>query len=394
MVYSESLEPTIALITNYGIGGSLFYLRQLTDAFQRRRFPLVTYLPSSARNCMSDAPWCRFVLKEPAICPSFLRPAFLKYMCHLSKYIYNAMIFDTGWHTRVAHLLFPFYLTDWITIMRLKQKGIQVVITVHEAFPHRPFLGGKIDKLLMKKMCDRADVLSVHTDSLKSTLMKFYAINPEKILVVPHGYFEYPKSSVEDELLKEKYHIPLDKKILLFFGTIRRNKGLDVLLCAFKDLNDRFFLVVAGTSVFASEPSNKIYEEIIEKYNLNSRLLWIDRFILDREIPDLFKVADAVILPYKNTFHAQSGILNLAIGYEKPVVVTNVGGIGEIVKNYNLGIVVEPENSGALRKGIIQLFESQPNLHGFKRYKEENSWDRIADEYIKIYEGLLCSQIS
>lgn len=275
--------------------------------------------------------------------------------------------------------------------MRLKQKGIRVVITIHEVFPHRPFLGGKMDRLLMKKMCTSADVLTVHTDSLKSMLTEFYAIDSEKILVVPHGYFEYPGVSVEGELLKEKYHIPLDKRILLFWGTIRGNKGLDVLLGTVKDLYDHFFLVVAGTSALASEPSNNIYEEIIKKYDLNSRLLWIDRVILDREVPDLFKVADAVILPYKNTFHAQSGILNLAIGYEKPVVVTDVGGVGEMVSKYNLGIVVEPENSSALGNGIIQLFESQHNLYGFKRYKEENSWDRIAVEYIKIYEDLLCS---
>jgi glycosyltransferase involved in cell wall biosynthesis len=391
MVSLGSLEPTTALITNYSTGGSFLYLRKLTDAFQRKMFPLVTYLPGSAKSCMSDAPWCRFILKEPATCPSFLRPKFIKYMYHLSKYIYNVVAFDPSRHTRVAHLLFPFYLTDWMTIMRLKQKGIRVVVTIHEVFPHKPFLGGKMDRLLIKKMCDGADVLTVHTDSLKNMLTEFYAIDSEKILVVPHGYFEYPEASVEKELLKEKYHIPLDKRILLFFGTIRGNKGLDVLLGTVNNLYDHFFLVVAGTSALASEPSNKIYEKIIRKYNLNSKLLWIDRVILDREIPDLFKAADAVILPYKNTFHAQSGILNLAIGYEKPLVVTNVGGVGEIVRKYNLGIVVEPENSSALKNGIIQLFESQHNPYGFKRYKEENSWDRIAVEYIRIYEGLLYS---
>jgi glycosyltransferase involved in cell wall biosynthesis len=112
----------------------------------------------------------------------------------------------------------------------------------------------------------------------------------------------------------------------------------------------------------------------------------------NEEASEVFKIADTVILPYKKSYYAQSGVLNLSIGYEKPLVVTNVGGIGEAVTNYNLGTVVEPENTDAMRNGIIKLFEDHSDVYGFKRYKEENSWDRVAEKYIKIYEGLLCSK--
>ena len=121
---------------------------------------------------------------------------------------------------------------------------------------------------------------------------------------------------------------------------------------------------------------------------MQDRVLWINRYIADEEIPEIFAVSDAIVLPYRETFHAQSGVLNLAIGYEKPCVVSDVGGIGETVREYNLGMVVKPEDVEDLKKGIQALFEEHKH-YGFDRYKKENNWDSACDKLIKVYEELL-----
>lgn len=388
----DPLKAAIAISTHYGTGGSLLYLQRLAGALHKTDYPVIFYLPQNTNIGISNTSSCRFILKEPSTSPAFLRTKIFKYPYHLSKYIYNAFIIRPEWHIKGVHLLFPFYLTDWITIRRLKRKGIRVVLTVHEVLPHKPFLDTKIDMKLLRRMYECADLLLVHNDSLKKKLLDLFSINPENIHIVPHGVFKLLQSPIDIMTLKKKYHVPIDKKVLLFFGTIRGNKGLDILLHAMQELTKDFFLLISGDTAGKSETPTKYYEEIIKTNNISDSVYWVKKYMSNEEASEVFKIADAIILPYKKSYYAQSGVLNLAIGYEKPSVVTDVGGIGETVKNYNIGTVVEPENTDAIRNGIIKLFENHSNEYGFMRYKEENSWDRVVKKYIKIYEGLLCLQ--
>ncbi len=248
------------------------------------------------------------------------------------------------------------------------------------------------DKLLMKRLCGMADILSVHTESLRRRLTAFYNIDTSRIRVVPHGYFGYPESTLSEKVLREKYQLPPDRRILLFFGTVRENKGLDFLLHAMTELQKDYFLLIAGEIAQASARPGRRYEEIIRKNGLDTSLVWIKRYISDEEVSEVFKIADAVVLPYKRSFYAQSGVFNLAANYEKPCLVSDVGGLGETVREFGLGVVVEPEDAGAMVSGIRRLFESDRESYGFYRYKQENNWDRVAGQYVDIYERLLSSK--
>jgi len=288
----------------------------------------------------------------------------------------------------VAHLLFPFYLTDLLTIRRLKKKRCMVVLTVHEVFPHKPFLGGKIDMKIIGRLYKNADLLLVHSNALKNEVLDLFSLNPEKVRVIPHGYFNLPRSPVDVTTLKEKYHVPSDRKTLLFFGTIRENKGLDILLDVMKGIKKEFFLLIAGRIAGVSEPSADHYKNIIRTNNIDDSIYWVERYITEEEAAEVFKISDAVVLPYKKSFHAQSGVLNLAIGYEKPCVASAVGGIGETVKYYDLGIVVKPENVEDLQRGIIRVFEDNIKF-GFDKYKDDNNWDKVSDKLINTYDELV-----
>lgn len=273
-------------------------------------------------------------------------------------------------------------------ISRLKRRGIKVVLTVHEILPHKPFLGGQIDKKMINKMYDKADKLLVHTYSLKKDIVELFYQPSEKIENIPHPYFNLPKSSIDVNTLKIKYKVPKDKKVILFFGTIRENKGLDILLDAMKYLKNEYFLLITGERGGVSEKPTKYYKDLITKNDLNSVVNWVEKYITNEEAAEVFKVVDAVILPYKKSFHAQSGVLNLAINYKKPCVVSDVGGIGETVKRYELGVVVEPENVEALKKGIERLYKEKKEFN-FEKYKRENSWEKYCEKLIAVYENLL-----
>lgn len=378
-------DAATVIVSNYGIGGSGRYLRELADAMAKSGYPVTFYVPGGTDMGELGGSSCRYHLREPSTHPSYLRAKILKYPFHLLKYFTNTRVIRPGRDTRVVHLLFPFYLTDFMLVNRLKREGKKVVLTVHEVSPHRPFLGGRLDRILIRKMFRGADLLIVHTESLKRKLTHLYPISPEKVRVIRHGYFMGASASAGTSHLRQKYGIPSDRKVLLFFGSIRENKGLDILLRAMQELKSVYFLIIAGDTAGSSELSPEHYRRMIESFGLDGSVHWVRKYISAKEAADIFTIAEAVVLPYRKSFHAQSGVLNLAVGYERPCVVSDVGGIGETVREYHLGVVVKPEDPSALIAGITDLFTEGRGKWGFGRYKRENSWQEMARRLIAEY---------
>lgn len=381
------MEPDTCIITNYGRAGSLLYLQSLAKALEAIGCRAAYYLPRGTDLGMVDPARVYPCLREPSVAPGIFKKGSLKYLYHLYGYFYNALTVRPAPGTKVAHLLFPFYLTDAITIRRLKRRGIKVVLTVHEGFPHKPFLGGRADRALVGNMLRKADLLAAHTLELKEEITGMYNIALDKIKVIPHGVFESPRSLKSVEELKQAYGVPEGKKIILFFGSIRDNKGLDVLIEAFEGLRQECFLLIAGQVAGASEPPASRYRQALAANRLEDSALWVEREIPDAQVGEFFKMADLLVLPYKRSFHAQSGVLNMAVGFDMPCVASDVGGIGQSVVDYSLGTVVEPESPEALREGIQAELNANKD-YGFSRYKAENSWEATAQMLSAEYEKL------
>lgn len=376
------MTPVVTVISHYAVGGSALYLDELRAAFGRMSFPAVFQYPGAPYHENTGR------LVEPSVAPALLdrvRP--LKLAFHLGRYLYNALAIRPRSISGVAHILFPFYLTDLITLRRLRKYGIPVVLTVHEVLPHRPYLGGRLDRRLLDAIYNESDLLAVHTHNLKASLLDNFAVPEERVRVVRHAFFKAGEPA-DRHKARLCYHIPQDKTVLLFFGAIRENKGLKVLIEAFRYLPEKFFLLIAGTAAGASEPQDGTYRDVIDAAGLKNRVRWINRYVNDDEIPGIFAASDAAILPYRRGFHAQSGVLNLAVGYELHCVVSDVGGLGETVRDYELGIVVEPEDPVSLKCGIMDLFGHRRSRSGFRKYKKAHSWDIVAEEYIRIYGEL------
>lgn len=175
-----------------------------------------------------------------------------------------------------------------------------------------------------------------------------------------------------------------DDFILLFFGYIRKYKGLDILLNAMPLLLKEIpniKLLVAGESY----EKFSFYENLVSELHLTNYVKMENRFVANEEVGKYYSVSDLVILPYRSA--TQSGILNVAYGFNKPVLVTNVGGLSEFVDDKKTGIVVEPESPEAIANGVIEFYSLQKTVNFSKNIAErisQNQFSSIAQLFDKI----------
>lgn len=236
---------------------------------------------------------------------------------------------------------------------------------------------------------------------LCSKLFSFYLLKSFDGIMV-HGY--QAKIDLEDQINNSKKsdkifpisigiskvdnileHKKNDFITLLFFGVIRRDKGLDILLEALSRINSKKIkLKIVGN------PSQIPYEEImsmvsntIVKDNIKCDL----RYVEEDEIPVIFSECDYVVLPYNKTFKAQSVVLTLAAQYERPILCSNVGQNGYDVVKYRLGEVCESESVDALVDLIEKAIAGKINIPkaNFTNYIHDNSWKMMGKKMMEMY---------
>jgi glycosyltransferase involved in cell wall biosynthesis len=281
--------------------------------------------------------------------------------------------------------------TMWLAprlFRRLKTQGVRLFFTVHNVYPHRyladkPRLG---DSLLLHwrrtafRMCD---ALFVHTESLREQLAEFLGAGHPPIAVAPHGVWTPPDAVLSAAGVEER----VGWRRLLFFGVARRNKGLHTLLRAMNGLDD-CTLTVAG------RPEESGYWEQIQAMVERlppGRVELVDRFIEEEEMVQIFSQSTLVVLPYAS-FAAQSGVLHDALAYGLPVVVTDVGALGESVLRWDIGQVVPPEDNVALAGAIREMLTPHRYVRASRavnRVRAELSWDRSAEIMAEAYRSTI-----
>ena len=175
---------------------------------------------------------------------------------------------------------------------------------------------------------------------------------------------------------KEKFGFHSDDIVLLFFGYVRKYKGLDILLEALPEairFNKRIKLLVVGEFYDPQEE----YTSIIEKHNLGDSVRVVNQFVPNEEIEKYYKAADVVMLPYRSA--TQSGILNLAYGFYLPVIATKVGGFVEFIDDCKTGILVEPNSPTEITKGIINYLELKEKVNFTQNVKEKSESNKFND---------------
>lgn len=278
----------------------------------------------------------------------------------------------------------PFMAPCFSTIARIaKKNGVtQVICIADNIIPHEPkFYDNTFTSYFIKQM----DAFVVMSSTVLKDLASF---NRSKLrATAPHPMFNNFGDKVSRQEACTYLHVNPSKKYILFFGFIRDYKGLDILLHAFRDLHlaeDDIDLIIAGEFYTDKQP----YLELVTK-SMETRVHWFDRFIEDEEVKYFFCAADLVVQPYKHA--TQSGVTQIAYHFEIPMIVTNVGGLAEMVPNGETGYVVMPD-AKAIAAAIRKYF-SEENFFAFvKNIQEEKkrfTWDRMVRVIEELYRKLV-----
>jgi glycosyltransferase involved in cell wall biosynthesis len=268
-------------------------------------------------------------------------------------------------------------------IARNNKKGRTKVICIFDnVIPHEKSL---IDRLLTRYFTRSIDGAIVMSGSVGEDLKSFRIDIP--VTFNPHPLYDNYGDIIFRVAALEKLNLKAEYSYLLFFGFIRAYKGLDLLLEAFADQrlrNRRLKLIVAGEFYESDKP----YLDIINKNNLGNEVLILDHFIKEDEVASLFCAADLVVQPYRSA--TQSGVTQIAYHFEKPMLVTDVGGLSEIVPDGKCGYVVKPEPV-CISNAIIDYFSNNRKEEFTKNVREEKAkftWDKLTESIKLIYNEI------
>lgn len=253
----------------------------------------------------------------------------------------------------------------------LKKLSIPKVVLVHNLYPHE---SGYFDTSLVNRIMKvDAKFLTISKSVLAQVQTNYPSV---EVSQYPHPYYDHFGASVDKVIAADKVDLPPDRDYLLFFGLVRPYKGLSQLLSAFAKIANKYpnlDLLVAGEFY----ESVDIYNRIIENDKLESRVIIRDQFIPDRLVSAYFSIADLVMLPYISA--TQSGVGQIATHFDKPILVTDVGSLGQMTHQGKTGIVVE-SNSHSIATGIEAFFDQQLTdslIQNIQQLKKEISWEGL-----------------
>ncbi len=277
----------------------------------------------------------------------------------------------------------PFFGPSFGTVARIAKsnKHTAVICIFDNVIPHEKRPG---DKILTKYFTFAIDGAIVMSHTVQDDLKSFRDSIPVRLS--PHPLFDNYGNSVNREEALTALNLSGDTSYMLFFGFIRAYKGLDLLIDAFSDLRLRKIklkLIVAGEFYENDAP----YRQLIRKYGLEDEIILFDHFISDREVALFFGASDLIVQPYRSA--TQSGVTQVAYHFEKPMLVTDAGGLREIVADRKCGYVVKPE-AGAIAEAILDYFKNnrkEAYTEGVRRAKEKFSWDKMTKAILDVFDN-------
>jgi D-inositol-3-phosphate glycosyltransferase len=263
----------------------------------------------------------------------------------------------------------------------VRKSGVKVLAITDNVIPHETRPG---DVAFAKYFINACDGFVTMSKAVMKDLEKFTSTVHKKYLLHPlYTSFGEKLNKIE---ARKALELPSDKQLVLFFGLIRNYKGLDMLLDAMNELksNPNINLVIAGEFYEDKQP----YLDLIKKYGIENQVILHGKFIANEDVKLYFSAADLVALPYRSA--TQSGVTQVSFHFEVPTLVTNVGGLGEIIPDKVAGYVVE-SNGKSIADGIKDYFENNrmPSFtEGMKKEKQKYDWKIFVDEVIDLYKKI------
>ncbi|MEO0095122.1 MAG: glycosyltransferase family 4 protein [candidate division WOR-3 bacterium] len=285
-------------------------------------------------------------------------------------------------HTYIS-TAFHFWLIIGLVSRILK---IPVIVTAHEALTAIKRYG-LIAKFYYRLMSLLSKMILVHSENSRKELIRQCNIKPSKIFHMPHGFHEVEKNLSYVDFLKNNWGIK-GKKIILFFGLVRPDKGIENLIKAMALIKDKYkkdnaIALIVGDVRKREGLINRLFqkkderyyqylEQLTREYNLNDMVIFKKMFVPDEQVFSIFALGDVVVLPYNRA--EDSGVLNIALSVPRPVVISNVGGIAETLEN--TGVLVPPKSPESIADAIVKILDD----NGFRK--------KLLDDYANLYNRL------
>ncbi|NOT37375.1 MAG: glycosyltransferase [Saprospiraceae bacterium] len=267
------------------------------------------------------------------------------------------------------------------TILRRVRKNnhTKIICIADNVIPHESRPG---DKQFTSYFLKPIHAFITMSEKVMMDLKMF--ISSPKVKFVPHPLYDNFGDKIDKLEARKKLNLPIDQKIVLFFGFIRKYKGLDLLLKSIPLLKTKNVKICIAGEYYED---NSFYEEIISDLNISSSLYMHTQFIADSQVKYYLSSADVVIQPYKNA--TQSGVTPLAYHFEIPMIVTNVGALPSLVPHDKVGLVCEP-NPESIAKSIDEFFlrEESHWLTNIQIEKKKLSWSNMLESIVSLSHDL------
>lgn len=283
----------------------------------------------------------------------------------------------------IVRFWIPFMGPALGTILRSikKNRHTKVICIADNIIPHEKRLGDKPFTQYFLSACDGFITMS---EKVLADLRNFKKKAPA--LLVSHPLYDNFGARISKGEARQNLGLPMQDKIILFFGFIRHYKGLDILLEAMADeriQQQNIKLLVAG-EFYEDEAT---YQKLIEKYELNGRIILHNHFVTDADVKNFVCAADCVVQPYRSA--TQSGVTPLAYHFEKPMIVTNVGGLPALVPHRTAGLVTEP-TAKSLADAILEFYSLGEDyfLPYLLEEKRKYSWQKLTAAILQLAEGV------
>lgn len=279
---------------------------------------------------------------------------------------------------------------DYLFAKWLRRKQIKVIFTAHNVLPHDTG-DSHLDKYNI--YYKTVDYICVHAETTKLELINQFNILPDKIIVIPHGiiYSDVPEQTIlsKAEIFRKNFNISQDTLVISSLGIQSYYKGIDILINVWAkemvlNTNTHIKLLIVGkNSGVDYTPLNGLENVII-----------IDNKVSNEDFQTYLEISNILLLPYRVI--SQSGVLFSAIARNKPVIVSNAGGLGEPLKIGNIGWNIGYANENSLRSTLIDIITCpfkvksiQNNIKEFYKVKEYYSWESISKRLKKLYEDII-----
>jgi len=280
----------------------------------------------------------------------------------------------------------PFFAPCFFTISFLVKlfTKTKVLFICDNVIPHEKRIG---DKFLTKLVFSTVDYFIVQSKTVEKDLEKFNKKN-KPYRLSPHPLYnifgEKMDKNEARKYIEENYNIKFDtEKVILFFGFIRKYKGLTYLIEAMPEIlkHNNLKLLIAGEFYDDEKP----YTEKIKELGLENNIVLLSDFMPDEKVRYFFSVCDCLVLPYTDA--TQSGIVQIAYYYDKPVIVTDVGGLSEVVISEKTGIIINPGNVNDIFGAVKRFYDEnleEKFSENIKSEKLKYSWEAFTENICEL----------